>query len=406
MNIDIQTIYTALVFVLGLVGILLLWAWLQDRRSKALVWWALSFFVSTVGVVLLSDYGFLPDVWTVDVAITFLITGHGLVWAGVRSFDDRPVPWLGILAGGVVWSLAYQTRLIETSVTDRIALIALIAALYTAVTAWEMFRDGLVRLRSGPLVLVLLTVHAACHILRIPVAENFPYAFEPSADGIKVALLALEPMLFAVALGYLFLLMTRERGEAEIATLAMTDVLTGSLNRRGFFDAAEGIRLAAQKQNKPIAKLLLDVDHFKEVNDTYGHAAGDEVLQSFTVLVRGALRVDDVLGRIGGEEFAVMAVDADAEVAHALAERIRATVSESPIMWRETPIDVSVSIGVVVDPTAQRPLDDLLEVADRALYEAKRHGRNKVVLADETSDGPEKPSRGSRARARSRRKKS
>lgn len=403
MNIDMQTVYTASVLVLSLVGILLLWAWLQDRRSKALVWWALSFFVSTAGVVLLSDYNFLPDVLTVDVAIILLITGHGLVWAGVRSFDNRPVPWGGILAGGLVWSLAYQARIIETSATDRIALIAVIAAVYTAVTGWEMFRDGLIKLRSGPLVLVLLIAHAACHVLRVPVAESFPYSFEPSVEGIKVALLALEPMLFAVAIGYLFLLMTRERGEAEIETLAMTDVLTGSLNRRGFFDAAEGIRLAAQKQNKPIAKLLLDVDHFKDVNDTYGHAAGDEVLQSFTVLVRGALRVHDVLGRIGGEEFAVMAVDADAEVAHALAERIRATVSENPIMWRETPIDVSVSIGVVCDPTAQRSLDDLLEVADRSLYEAKQHGRNKVVLAEDKPDGPKKPSR---ARAKPRPKKS
>jgi len=394
MNIDMQTVYTASVLVLVLVGLLLLWSWLQDKRSMALVWWALSFFVSTAGVVLLSDYDLLPDVWSVDVAVVLLITGHGLVWAGVRSFDDRPVPWLGIAAGGVVWSLAYQTRIIETSATDRIGLIAVIAAIYTGVTAWEMFRDGLIKLRSGPLVLVLLVAHAACHVLRVPVAESFPYAFEAGASDIKVALLALEPMLFGVAIGYLFLLMTRERGEAEISTLAMTDVLTGSLNRRGFFDAAEDIRRVAQKQNQPVAKLLLDVDHFKEVNDTYGHAAGDEILQSFTVLVRGALRVDDVLGRIGGEEFAVMAVNADAEVAHALAERIRATVSESPIMWRETPIEVSVSIGVVCDPTAQRPLDDLLEIADRALYAAKRRGRNKVVLAEEPAEGARKPSSG------------
>lgn len=379
MNIDTHTVYTTSICILGLVGILLLWSWLQDRRSKALVWWALSFLVSTVGVVLLSDYKFLPDLWTVDIAITLLVLGHGLVWTGVRSFSDRPIPWLGLFAGAVVWILAYQTRIIETSISDRVFLIAVLASLYTAVTAWEMFRDGLVKLRSARVVLVLLIVHCACHVLRVPAAEHFPYSFDPSIDGLNLAVLALEPMLFAVALGYLFLMMTRERGEAA----AKTDVLTGSLNRGGFFETAEGVRRLARKQNKPVAKLLLDIDHFKEVNDTYGHAAGDEVLQSFTVLVRGALRVGDVLGRIGGEEFAVLAPDADRDVAEALAERIRTTVSESPIMWRETPIDVSVSIGVVCDPAAEVSMDELLERADRALYEAKRLGRNKVVLADE-----------------------
>lgn len=386
MNIDIQTVYTTSIFIIGLVGILLLWSWLQDRRSKALVWWALSFLVSTVGVVLLSDYDFLPDLWSVEIAITLLVTAHGLVWAGVRSFSDRSVPWLGITAGGVVWTVAYQSRIVEASTTDRVALIAMLAAVYTIVTGWEMFRDGLVKLPSAPLVLVLLAAHAACHVLRVPVAESFPYSFEPGVGGIKVALLALEPMLFAVALGYLFLMMTRERGEAAIVAVANTDMLTGSLNRRGFFEEAERVRQRARKANMPVSKLLLDIDYFKEVNDAHGHAAGDEVLQSFTVLVRGALRVDDVLGRIGGEEFAVMAVNADTEVAEALAERIRTTVNGSPIMWRETPIDVSVSIGVACDPTADVSVKELMERADRALYEAKRHGRNKVVLAEDAAN--------------------
>mgnify|MGYP002177822663 CR=1 FL=1 len=219
---------------------------------------------------------------------------------------------------------------------------------------------------------------------------------QPAVSRAVIALLVTVCILPALQFGFWLL-----QGSSK---QSLTDPLTELTNRRGLPVSMQ--RLNEASPDADLCALLIDVDGFKGVNDTLGHAAGDEVLQSFTVLVRGALRVDDVLGRIGGEEFAVMAVDADAEVAHALAERIRATVSESPIMWRETPIDVSVSIGVVVDPTAQRPLDDLLEVADRALYEAKRHGRNKVVLADEISDGPEKLSRGSRARARSRRKKS
>jgi len=378
---DVRTLYTSSILILGLVGLLLLWAWLQNRRSEALIWWALSFLVSTAGVVLLSDYDKIPDLWTVDVALMLFILAHGLVWAGVRSFVDRPFPWLGLIAGPAIWLIAYQTTDLDESTMGRVLLVATLSSAYTFCAIWVMVRDGAWKLRSGRLAILLLAAHTLGHVLRIPIADYYPYSFEADVEGIAMAGLTLEPMLFAVALGFVLLLMTRERWDAETTLAATTDVLTGSFNRRGFFEAADAARERAYRNGESVSLLLLDLDHFKQVNDTYGHAAGDEVLQSFTSRVRGVLHVDDIFGRIGGEEFTILMPHAGAGEAEALAERVRNTVDAQPIMWRANRIRVSVSVGLAVDPEAGRSLDELLEDADKALYEAKRLGRNQVVAA-------------------------
>ncbi|WP_018700918.1 GGDEF domain-containing protein [Amorphus coralli] len=378
---DVRTLYTSSILILGLVGLLLLWAWLQNRRSEALIWWALSFLVSTAGVVLLSDYDKIPDLWTVDVALMLFILAHGLVWAGVRSFVDRPFPWLGLIAGPAIWLIAYQTTDLDESTMGRVLLVATLSSAYTFCAIWVMVRDGAWKLRSGRLAIILLAAHTLGHVLRIPIADYYPYSFEADVEGIAMAGLTLEPMLFAVALGFVLLLMTRERWDAETTLAATTDVLTGSFNRRGFFEAADAARERAHRNGESVSLLLLDLDHFKHVNDTYGHAAGDEVLQSFTSRVRGVLHVDDIFGRIGGEEFTILMPQAGAGEAEALAERVRNTVDAQPIMWRANRIRVSVSVGLAVDPEAGRSLDELLEDADKALYEAKRLGRNQVVAA-------------------------
>jgi len=378
---DVRTLYTSSILILGLVGLLLLWAWLQNRRSEALIWWALSFLVSTAGVVLLSDYDKIPDLWTVDVALMLFILAHGLVGAGVRSFVDRPFPWLGLIAGPAIWLIAYQTTDLDESTMGRVLLVATLSSAYTFCAIWVMVRDGAWKLRSGRLAIILLAAHTLGHVLRIPIADYYPYSFEADVEGIAMAGLTLEPMLFAVALGFVLLLMTRERWDAETTLAATTDVLTGSFNRRGFFEAADAARERAHRNGESVSLLLLDLDHFKQVNDTYGHAAGDEVLQSFTSRVRGVLHVDDIFGRIGGEEFTILMPHAGAGEAEALAERVRNTVDAQPIMWRANRIRVSVSVGLAVDAEAGRSLDELLEDADKALYEAKRLGRNQVVAA-------------------------
>ncbi|MEW5420611.1 GGDEF domain-containing protein [Amorphus sp. 3PC139-8] len=394
MSFDVNTLYSASVLVLGLVGVLLLWAWLQSRHSNALVWWAFAFIVSTIGVVLLSDWDILPDLWSVEVALTLIVVGHGLIWAGVRSFAGKPVPWFGILIGAIVWMIAYQTQAVEESTTDRVVIMALLSIIYSALTAFELIRQGGFAMRSGRAAVGLLVLHIVMLLLRIPVARQLPFPFQDETADPHMALLTIEPMLFAVAIGFVLLTLTRERDEAIEHAAASTDPLTGVLNRRGFFDAAEKLRRRAGRHKHPVAALLLDIDHFKVVNDTYGHAAGDAVLERFAAGVRETLRLHDVFGRIGGEEFAIVFAEGDQEQVGALAERIRKRIEAQPIDWRNTEIAITTSVGVAVDPRPTLTVEALLEAADRALYEAKRRGRNQVVVANTAARTIDKPAGG------------
>ncbi|MBA1148218.1 sensor domain-containing diguanylate cyclase [Ectothiorhodospiraceae bacterium WFHF3C12] len=166
--------------------------------------------------------------------------------------------------------------------------------------------------------------------------------------------------------------------ETELEHLAATDALTGISNRRSFLDALERERERSLRYGHTFALLMIDLDHFKAINDTYGHSAGDLVLRELVDVLTANLRANDLLGRIGGEEFAALLPETTLDDAATLAERLRAAVNAAPIAVESTPLGLTVSIGVVV-----RGGDDdvaaLLRRADMALYEAKRLGRNQVV---------------------------
>jgi diguanylate cyclase (GGDEF)-like protein len=182
-----------------------------------------------------------------------------------------------------------------------------------------------------------------------------------------------------------FLLMQRERQEQEIARLAMTDALTGVYNRRTLFELGEKELSRARRDGSILSVVILDLDHFKHVNDTHGHLTGDAVLKRFVEIVQGCLRGSDVLTRYGGEEFCVLLPGAPESAARAVAERIRATLESSPIQVEDLAIRVTSSAGVATLAPSERPADQtlskLVRRADEALYAAKRDGRNRVVVA-------------------------
>lgn len=169
----------------------------------------------------------------------------------------------------------------------------------------------------------------------------------------------------------------QERARAELLRLSTTDALTGLCNRRSLLERAEQEISRAQRHGAPLSMLVLDMDHFKEINDRQGHAEGDRVLVRLADCLRGELRASDPAGRLGGEEFAVVLPDSPLDGALQVAERIRRCV-ETPREAR--PPCATVSIGVA-ELLPGESLDDLLRRADRALYEAKATGRNRIVAA-------------------------
>ncbi len=170
----------------------------------------------------------------------------------------------------------------------------------------------------------------------------------------------------------------REELEDELRQLAKTDALTGAANRRHFLELCDKELQRAKRYGRPMALLMMDIDHFKRINDTHGHAFGDQVLKRLVETCQADLRGHDVLGRLGGEEFAVVLPECTLEAAEIVAERLRRTLAAVVVPATGARVDFTVSIGVV-DWAPERSLEATLELADKAMYAAKSAGRNRVV---------------------------
>lgn len=169
--------------------------------------------------------------------------------------------------------------------------------------------------------------------------------------------------------------------EQELLSLATTDDLTGASNRRHFMERAELEVHRLRRHKVPFSVALLDLDHFKQVNDTHGHQAGDDVLKEAVKRWQKGRRPFDTLGRIGGEEFALLLPGADADAAMTVAERLRSVIAEQPIESTDGPIKVTVSIGIAEADDADGTIEGTLGRADVALYHSKNAGRNRVTKA-------------------------
>jgi diguanylate cyclase (GGDEF)-like protein len=197
----------------------------------------------------------------------------------------------------------------------------------------------------------------------------------------RYALAARIMLTFMIAPCYIWML--SRRLDQEIRNQAITDPLTGIANRRHLWDVATRTLGESLRASRPLSVLVLDLDHFKQVNDCHGHATGDQVLKTMTQAVSGALRSKDVLARIGGEEFVVLMPDTPLEGAKRVAERLRKEISQVSVQCEgNLHLRVTTSIGVATAGHTTRTWDDLLRQADRALYDAKQAGRNRVSVAE------------------------
>ena len=173
--------------------------------------------------------------------------------------------------------------------------------------------------------------------------------------------------------------MDEKDAKEMVAYMANIDPLTKSLTRRHFFGIAQSEFLRFSRYRRPLSALILDTDDFKNINDTYGHHAGDLVLRSFSLVAIEQKRVPDTFGRLGGEEFGLLLPETNLEQARVVAERIQKTWEKSPVSLDGVPIHSTVSIGVVEAGTEDKSFEDLLRRADQMMYKAKGRGKNQVA---------------------------
>jgi len=172
------------------------------------------------------------------------------------------------------------------------------------------------------------------------------------------------------------------RYHEEIYNLMMTDALTQAFNKRAFSEALPREVGRAQRYKRPLSLVLFDIDHFKKINDTYGHVAGDSVLRQLAGLVRPRIREHDVFGRVGGEEFALLLPEVDSNGARIVAEKVRQAVAGARFLIKDESFSATISLGCSTLPAQGGVADVLYEQADKALYAAKQGGRNRVVVAE------------------------
>jgi diguanylate cyclase (GGDEF)-like protein len=194
--------------------------------------------------------------------------------------------------------------------------------------------------------------------------------------------LSLVISIFLIALAHVIFTQWKEY-DIRLERLSATDHLTGISNRRSFRDRATAELSRARRNHTSIAVIMLDVDFFKKVNDTHGHAAGDQVLIAVAGTLRGVVRDHDLVARYGGEEFVIVLADADIDGAMVVAERIREQVANTTVETEGATLSVTVTLGVSsCPPGTLTTLDDLIREADLALYRGKESGRNRVVSAE------------------------
>jgi len=257
------------------------------------------------------------------------------------------------------------------------ALVGAVVALFAAAMAWALLRR-----RSASLLQRIIGVNDALFATAILVWVASAWLGKGPLDHSAAQQVAyLTGYMLMIVNGFGFLLLCKQKDDSRMAKLATTDCLTGLPNRHAFLEQADGARLLAQRQRTGLGLLMIDIDHFKQINDRWGHASGDEALVVFARTVRQLLREHETIGRLGGEEFALLLPGADLDVAVQAAERLRRAIREATVITSGPTYRMTVSIGVVVlDP--HEDLGGAMARADHALYAAKRAGRDRVEIGE------------------------
>lgn len=373
-------------FLYGFMGALLVYNVMLFIGLRMLRYLLYSVYLGTFLLLNISYTGhgfklFWPDstVWTQWAQPVFLVlyAAAGLVFAlsflDTRSHFPRAHR---VMVAGILFTV---TLLALSILLGRQELSLLVAFVTVTGFTLVMVVLGGMSVRAG--------LHAARYFLAAAVCAMFGAATSSLAvwglipvtrltyHAVDVGML-LEATLLALALSYQFQLAQRERDYAR--RQARIDPLTNTCNRRAFHDLSAPVWRTAVRYDRPLSLILLDLDHFKRINDTHGHACGDEVLKFCAGILQTAVREQDVVSRWGGEEFLVLLPETDVAAAIAMAERLRTALKASRVKCGGAEIEVTASLGVAGREGGHKNIEALISLADKHLYTAKSTGRNRV----------------------------
>jgi diguanylate cyclase (GGDEF)-like protein len=381
MILDMPTVSLVAFSATAILGLVLCLLWWREPSSELIGWWGVSQFIMASGIAFAAAASFSRNPPLLAFGQALMVLAGAVMWMAVREFEGRKLNrlWVALWPCGFV--IAAATGVVATF-DQRLILASTLLAVLCLLTAAEFTRQDGERLVSRWPAIVLLLITGIGYLTWMPLSLTMPIGevglVYASAWMPAVILIAL---LGRIALAFVVLAIVKERQEVQQRVFALTDALTGLPNRRALFEAAEALATeGAVVKSGPIAVMVFDLDHFKKINDTYGHRLGDRVLQLFSNTLLDELTSESILGRLGGEEFAAILPGADLKVAATKAEGVRLAFARLAATIDGLQVGGTVSIGVASHEDGGCDIGALFHRADGALYAAKQAGRNRVEL--------------------------
>lgn len=377
-----QFLILALLSVHVLLGALCLAASRGDRDSPALRWWGWGVLVYSAGLALTLGLVFSRPVANV-LGNTIISLSAVFTVQGVLHYTDRrlnlPIALAGVAATAAVLAVGnFMTA--NAMLVNFVAPTVIATALFVHATAMLVMRPVADAARPARFVaLVLATAVAVWWVRIIAMPPLFAEPVDRERLDTVVSYFAIAQILVGVGAAFGLFWVEVRLVRAAMARMAFTDPLTGLANRRAIVARFGEEAARWSRTGNGFALAVFDIDRFKEVNDTHGHLAGDALLCHVGRLLAGAKRTEDVLGRLGGEEFVVMMCGHQSGGEAAAADRLREIVAGTPLVFEGAALAVTLSGGIARLPDDGADWDKVFAVADARLYEAKRSGRNRVV---------------------------
>ena len=381
MLLDIQTLYIIASLVAIMLGALLIFFWRQEKIAT-LGWWGAAYLIGGLSIAAWTAGG---DNLHPLVVLLLHITGFlafGLVWTAARVFHGRKPLFPEMLSGAVLWAVSALVPAVAQLPALHGLIGMMIVAAFVALTAGELLSERRKAARWRGVAMIVPGLHGLVLMLPIVIGElMLSDGSALDAHSEWIAAFAVQLTLYVIGAVFVVIMLVSERTLSAHKLAASIDPLTALFNRRGLSEATSRLIAREAKVGLPVTVMISDIDHFKSINDRFGHPTGDEILKLFAVTMKGALRMTDLVGRIGGEEF-VGVLPCAMDEALIAAERVRSSFAASGIEVDDEPVDTTVSIGVATGRPGTA-FDIMLGSADTALYVAKRSGRNRVEAASE-----------------------
>ncbi|WP_233852591.1 GGDEF domain-containing protein [Paraburkholderia sp. HD33-4] len=379
MKVDLATLYLLVIGTLLASSAMMYWEHLSHpKRSKELRRLAAGYATLGIGCALASFRVQLLGAAGPAVSNLVILAGYLLVLDGVAMFNGRRylASSIGLLVlMGLTWAIAGVRW--QAAVWMYVSAIPI--ALVSAMTSLELMRgDGMPAVQARRVAVAVTGIHALFYVARAFVLPWLVPIFGPRVLAVSSEITMYEGVLYSVILPMTLLRLTREEIHGELLQESRTDYLTRLGNRKLFFEDGERVIRDHHAHRRPVTLLAFDLDHFKRINDRYGHKTGDEVLRSFAETVRAVAGADAILARIGGEEFAALLPDHDSERAKKVGETVANRFAALSHGADGDRIRATVSVGLAESSRQTASLTDLLSAADQALYRAKSLGGNRL----------------------------